>query len=44
LKGEDVLAALAKVPPDFREVLLLTDVEEFSYKEVAGTLEIPLGP
>jgi RNA polymerase sigma-70 factor, ECF subfamily len=43
LTDEEVLAALAKVPPDFREVLLLTDVQEFSYKEVAETLEIPLG-
>lgn len=43
LTDEDVLAALAKVPPDFREVMLLTDVQEFSYKEVAEALEIPLG-
>ena len=43
LTDDDVLAALAKVPPDFREVLLLTDVQEFSYKEVAETLQIPLG-
>src|SRR5438876_10653588 len=43
LTDEDVLDALAKVPPDFQEVLLLTDVQEFSYKEVAETLQIPLG-
>ena len=43
LTDEDILAALTKVPQDFREVLLLADVQEFSYKEVAETLQIPLG-
>jgi RNA polymerase sigma-70 factor (ECF subfamily) len=43
LSDEEVLAALQKVPEDFREVLLLADVEEFSYKEVAAALEIPVG-
>jgi RNA polymerase sigma-70 factor (ECF subfamily) len=37
------LAALTKLPQDFREVLLLADVQEFSYKEIAETLQIPLG-
>jgi RNA polymerase sigma-70 factor, ECF subfamily len=40
---EDILQALAKVPRDFREVVLMADVQEFSYKEVAETLGIPLG-
>jgi len=40
---EDILAALDKVPEDFREVLLLADVQEFSYKEVSDTLKIPVG-
>lgn len=43
LTDEDVLAALDRVPQDFREVLLLADVQEFSYKEVADTLKIPIG-
>jgi RNA polymerase sigma-70 factor, ECF subfamily len=43
LTDEDILAALTKLPQDFREVLLLADVQEFSYKEVAETLQIPLG-
>lgn len=43
LTDEDVLAALAKIPTDFREVLLLADVQEFAYKEVAETLKIPVG-
>jgi RNA polymerase sigma-70 factor, ECF subfamily len=43
IRDEDVLQALAKVPRDFREVVLMADVQEFSYKEVAETLGIPLG-
>jgi RNA polymerase sigma-70 factor, ECF subfamily len=40
---EDVLKALEKVAVEFSEVVLLADVEEFSYKEIAETLKIPLG-
>jgi len=29
--------------PTFREVVLMADVQEFSYKEIADILEIPLG-
>jgi RNA polymerase sigma-70 factor (ECF subfamily) len=39
----EILAALAAVPEDFRSVVLLVDVEEFSYKESAGILNIPIG-
>jgi RNA polymerase sigma-70 factor (ECF subfamily) len=39
----EMLAALAEVPQDFRAVVLLVDVEEFSYKETAGILNVPLG-
>jgi len=43
LRDEDVLAALAKVSVQYREVVLLADVQEFSYKEVAATLGVPVG-
>ena len=43
LTDEDVLSALDCVPQSFREVLLLVDVQEFSYKEAAEALEIPIG-
>ena len=43
LTDEDVLAALDQVPECFREVLLLVDVQEFSYREAAETLRIPIG-
>jgi RNA polymerase sigma-70 factor (ECF subfamily) len=38
-----VLGAFDKIPPHYREVVLLADVEELSYKEVAAALDIPLG-
>src|SRR5215831_15521614 len=43
ITDEDVLAALSEIPDDFRAVVLLTDVEEFSYKEAAGILNVPIG-
>jgi len=43
ITDEEVLAALGRVPEDFRSVLLLADVQEFSYKEIAEILGIPLG-
>ena len=39
----EILAALDQIPSDFRSVVLLVDVEEFAYKEVAEILSIPIG-
>ena len=43
ITDEEMLAALADVPQDFRAVVLLIDVEEFSYKEAAGIVNVPIG-
>jgi RNA polymerase sigma-70 factor (ECF subfamily) len=43
LTNEEILAALDNIPADFGGVVLLVDVEEFAYKEVAGILGIPIG-
>ena len=43
LTDEDLLAALDRVPSDFRAVLLLVDVEEFAYREAAEILQVPIG-
>ena len=43
LRDEEVLAALEQVPQNYRTVLLLADVQEFSYKEIADILHIPIG-
>jgi RNA polymerase sigma-70 factor (ECF subfamily) len=40
---EMVQQGLADLPLPFREVLLLCDVEELSYREIAETLSIPMG-
>ena len=38
-----VRAAVARLPLGQRQVLTLVDLEEFSYTEVAGILDIPVG-
>ena len=43
LTDEDVLGALTRIPQRFQDVIVLCDVEELSYKEIAAALEIPLG-
>ena len=40
---DDLLGALAALSIEFREVVLLADVQEFSYKEIAEMLDIPMG-
>ena len=40
---EDVQQAIDKLPPDYRMVVLLADLEGFSYKEIAEILEVPVG-
>ncbi|HEY4222350.1 MAG TPA: sigma-70 family RNA polymerase sigma factor [Myxococcota bacterium] len=41
--SDEVLAALEKVPVDFKTVVILSDVEGFSYKEIADICDIPVG-
>ena len=36
-------AALAKLPARFREVLVLREVEDLSYKEMSAVLGVPIG-
>lgn len=38
-----VLEAIEKVPVDFRMVVLLADLEDFSYKEIAEIVDCPIG-
>jgi RNA polymerase sigma-70 factor (ECF subfamily) len=40
---EDIQSALEELPEDFRMVVLLADLEGFSYKEIAGILDVPVG-
>lgn len=43
ITDEDVLAALLKIPESFRQVVILADVEEFDYKEIAEIMKTPIG-
>jgi len=35
--------AVASLPPNYREVIHLFHVEQMSYKEIAATMEVPIG-
>jgi RNA polymerase sigma-70 factor, ECF subfamily len=43
LSQDDVVAALSAVPHDFRDVIVLVDIGDFSYADAAQILEIPIG-
>lgn len=43
LTDTEIISALNKLPDHYRSVVLLADVHEFDYKEVAVILEIPIG-
>jgi RNA polymerase sigma-70 factor (ECF subfamily) len=43
LSGNAIVSALGDLPPNFREVVVLVDVGDFSYADAAGILGIPIG-
>jgi RNA polymerase sigma-70 factor (ECF subfamily) len=43
LSQGSIVDALAHVPHDFRDVLVLVDIGEFSYADAAQILDIPIG-
>jgi RNA polymerase sigma-70 factor (ECF subfamily) len=43
LSQDNVVAALSAVPHDFRDVLVLVDLGDFSYADAAQILDIPIG-
>ncbi len=43
LEIEDLCKAIDALPDNFRIVIALSDIEGFSYQEIAETLEIPVG-
>jgi RNA polymerase sigma-70 factor (ECF subfamily) len=43
LSQDSIVSALAHVPHDFRDVLVLVDIGEFSYADTAQILDIPIG-
>jgi len=43
LTAPEVLEALDNLPEQFRLAVLLSDVEQFSYKEIAEITDVPIG-
>ncbi len=43
LMGDEVTIALNNLPVDFRTVVLLCDIEGFTYEEIASIMDIPIG-
>jgi RNA polymerase sigma-70 factor (ECF subfamily) len=43
LTDEELLGALRRIPQQYQEVIVLSDVEELPYKEIAKALSIPIG-
>lgn len=43
LTDDDVLAALRGVPEPYQDIIVLSDVEELTYKQIAEVLDIPMG-
>jgi RNA polymerase sigma-70 factor (ECF subfamily) len=42
-KHQQVLAALGRLDPEYRAVLVMRDIEGMEYQEMADTLGLPLG-
>jgi RNA polymerase sigma-70 factor, ECF subfamily len=43
LSQDSIVEALASVPHDFRDVIVLVDIGDFSYQEAAQILDVPIG-
>lgn len=43
LSQDDVVVALSSVPHNFRDVVVLVDIGDFSYQDAAQILDIPVG-
>lgn len=43
LMGDEVTIAINSLPVDFRTVILLCDIEGFTYEEIAKIIDIPIG-
>ena len=43
LIGDEVTMAINSLAVDFRTVILLSDIEDFTYEEIAKILDVPIG-
>lgn len=43
MMGDEITNAINSLPADFRTVIVLCDVEDFTYEEIAKIVDIPVG-
>ncbi len=43
MMGDEVSIALEQLPEDFKTVIILCDIEDFTYEEISKIVEIPIG-
>ncbi len=43
MMGDEVTSAINSLPIDFRTVILLCDIEGFTYEEIAAIIDVPIG-
>jgi RNA polymerase sigma-70 factor (ECF subfamily) len=43
MMGDEITIAINALPVDFKTIILLSDIEEFSYEEIAKIIDIPIG-
>jgi len=41
--GDEVSMAMEQLPEDFKTVIILCDIEDFSYEEISKIIDIPIG-
>lgn len=43
MMGDEITRALENLPEDFRSVVILCDIDGFTYEEIANMLDVPIG-
>lgn len=43
MMGDEVTSAINSLPLDFRTVILLCDIEGFTYEEISAIIDVPIG-
>lgn len=43
MMGDEVTSAINSLPIDFRTVILLCDIEGFTYEEISAIIDVPIG-
>jgi len=43
MMGDEITKAINSLPSEFRTVILLADIEDFSYKEISKIIDVPIG-